>query len=102
MSDKIPGTLLPLFLKLPPQNIVELKFTLESYEGIGILRTINPQTGEVVILAVEDSAVELRAIIDSVSVRLELREIPAPENLDEDWLLDQIADEIPQLSKADR
>ena len=32
----------PLFLKLPAEEIVTLKFLLESYEGFGELRTLLP------------------------------------------------------------
>ena len=80
----------PIFLKLPPDNIVTLKFTLESYEGLGILRTINPQTGEVVVLALQDTVQTVEELIDSVADELSLRRVAAPENANADWLMDTI------------
>lgn len=49
------SSFIPIFLKLPPKNIVFLKFILESYEGLGIVRTLNRPSGEVVILALKDT-----------------------------------------------
>ena len=81
------GNLCPIFLKLPPENIVFLKFILESYEGLGELRTLNSHTGEVVILAIIETKNIVSCIITEFETRLGIREIPAPEYLDGDWLL---------------
>ncbi|OVE80296.1 hypothetical protein BVY02_00740 [bacterium J17] len=77
----------PIFLKLPPDNIVQLKFTLESYEGLGILRTLDSDTGEVVILALEDTLADVESLLESIKGELGMRKIEAPESLEGDWLL---------------
>ena len=77
----------PLFVKLPPAHIVELKFLLESYEGLGIIRTLNQQTGEIVVLATTDTAAEARRVLESAAEALELRFVPTPESVSGDWLL---------------
>ena len=83
MSDKI----LPLFLKLPIENVVHLKCYLESYEGLGELRTLDRDKGEVVILAIEDTIADVRSFVASVQVELDIVEIDQPESVKNDWLL---------------
>ena len=82
-------TITPLFLKLPAEEIVTLKCLLESYEDFGELRTLDRERGEVVILAMPDLLIELRAMLDSVQDLLRLREIPPPDSLEGDWLLSE-------------
>ena len=85
---------LPVFLKLLPKNIVYLKAVLESYDEIGILRTLNKDTGEVVILAVSDLKSELDDLLEGISAELEFTIQESPLNWDEmndkmgDWLVD--------------
>ncbi len=81
------GRLVPVFIKLPPENIVAIKFIIESYDGLGIVRTLNPDTGEVVILAIEDTVNEINKILENLTKDLGLRVIPGPANIKEDWLL---------------
>lgn len=83
MSAKI----LPLFLKLPIENVVLLKNYLESYEGLGELRTLDREQGEVVILAIQDTIAEVRSLVASVKTELNIIEIAQPESVKNDWLL---------------
>lgn len=76
-----------IFLKLPAQNIVLLKFILESYEGLCILRTLNSARGEVVLIALPDTVNTLQEVLDDLEPLTGFRKIPAPSTLDEDWLL---------------
>ena len=51
--DKLdtPGSaLVPLFLKVAPQEIVFIKHILESYEELAVVRTLNADRGEIVAL----------------------------------------------------
>jgi len=77
----------PLFLKLPIENVVQLKSYLESYEGLGELRTLDREKGEIVILALDDTISEVRSFVDSVKSELEITEIDQPESVKNDWLL---------------
>ena len=79
--------LCPIYIKLPAENIVTLKCLLESYEQLGITRTINSDAGEVVILAVSDTVNTLMELLEEVREELNLRLIPPPGSLSEDWLL---------------
>ena len=76
-----------IFLKLSPLKIVELKFTLESYEGIGIIRTLNKNIAEVVIIATKDSLSIVNDVLDSLKQELDFTVIPPPASINDDWLL---------------
>jgi len=77
----------PIYLKLLPEKIVELKLILESYEGIGELRTLDNRKGEVVILAVKDTEQIARELVADIKEQIGVREIPKPDDLSGDWLL---------------
>ncbi len=104
-NTAIAGSVLtPVFLRIPLEHIVLLKFILESYEGLGILRTLrrditdpaispadsgspantadsspsNLNTGtwaDVVILALEDTLPELRGLLDSIKEELNFQQL---------------------------
>lgn len=78
---------IPIYIRMPEAEIVLLKFILESYEGLGILRTLNSDLAEVVILAMEDTVDEVHKILDALSGEISLEIISCPENLDNDWLM---------------
>ncbi|MFN8390072.1 MAG: DUF4911 domain-containing protein [Bdellovibrionota bacterium] len=81
----------PIFIKIAPEDIVWLKSILESYEDLGIIRTLNKEKGEIVILALADTEAELMGLLDSLKKDTDFRIIPAPEGLCEDWLLTENA-----------
>lgn len=84
----------PIFLKLAPEHIAQLQFTLESYEGIGILRTINPAKGEVVILAIADTVPIVKAMLEDLKEDLGLIELSEPVDGNGDWLFEAIREEL--------
>lgn len=86
-SPEIPADVVPFYLKIDPRDIVLLKFTLESYEGLGVLRTINAQSGEVVFIALKDTAAHVRELFEQMRQTISFREIPLPADADENWLL---------------
>jgi|GEM_PF-5718581 len=73
--------LCPVFIKLSSENIVRLKFLLESYEGLGLMRTLNPDRGEIVILATSTTAKYLTGLLDSVGEELDLAAFYPPAQL---------------------
>ena len=85
MSDL--DNLKPIFIKIAPEDIVWLKSVLESYEDFGIIRTLNRDKGEIVILALNDTIDDLNALLASLQKDTNFRIIPAPEGICEDWLL---------------
>lgn len=86
-ADSSQSDISPVYLKLPPEKIVHLKFILETYEGIGELRTLSNMTGEVVVLTTLDQLPDLRGLLKSLEKDLSMREIPQPPSLEGDWLL---------------
>lgn len=93
------ASLFPFFLQLPSENIVSLKFLLESYEGIGVLRTLDEQTGRVVILATEDTAPTVDGFLNSIAAELDLHRISKPPELEGDWLLEEEDSRVELLLK---
>lgn len=63
-----------IYLKLPQKNIVFFKFVLESYEGLGVIRTLNPETGEIVIFTTEHTKKDLLELIESLKSELQIEE----------------------------
>jgi hypothetical protein len=76
-----------IYLKLSPEHIVLLKFILEGYEELAILRTLDSDKAEVVVLALSDTETTVREIIRDISKHIYIEEIPEPKNLEGDWLL---------------
>ena len=85
--DREGSELVPIFLRLPEAQIVLLKFLLESYEGLAVVRTLNAARGEVVVLALRDTEAEARAVVKDLAKDIQLVEIPRPADMSGDWLL---------------
>ena len=81
MTSHSPGSALtPVFLKVTPEDIVRLKFVLESYEHLGVLRTLRRDDGIVVILGVLDTARDLEALLHSLENELRMHRL-SPDDL---------------------
>ncbi len=85
--DKIDDEFYPVYLQIPAEKIVELKFLLESYEGIGELRTLDNDIALVVILGLKDTAAQIRKIIESEKENLKCLEVGQPDCISSDWLI---------------
>jgi hypothetical protein len=84
-------TLIPIYLEIRPQDIAYIKFILESYEEVGIIRTVERKKAVIVLLAVEDFIETARAIVKSLQQEITLIEIPPPPDLGDDWLMTELA-----------
>lgn len=82
----------PLYLRLAPADIALVKFVFESYEGVGIVRTVDQRAAIVVVLAVPDFLAVAREIIRDLQRQIACVEIDAPPNAADDWLMRQIDD----------
>ncbi len=91
MSDG--DELRPVFIKIAPEDIVYLKSVLESYEELGIIRTLNRLTGEIVILALKDTEKELLELLEALKAEIDFRIVPPPDIPSEDWLLAEYLEE---------
>ncbi len=81
--------LIEIYLRIQREDIALIKFIIESYEGIGIVRTVDRKKATVVILVVPDFITHARAILDSLREHMEWHEIPPPEGQD-DWLMEKL------------
>ncbi len=77
----------PIFLRVAPADIALVKFLYESYEGVGIVRTLDRDAAIIVALISPDFLDVARGILDSLQEQITVEEIPAPPDAGEDWLL---------------
>jgi len=79
-----------IYFEIRPEDIAYVKFIFESYEGVGILRTVERKRAQVVLLAIDDFLPIARSILTSLKNELPLTEIPKPAGLADDWLLREL------------
>lgn len=84
-----------IYLELLPEDIAYVKFIFESYEGVGIIRTVERKKAVIVLLVVDDFLDVARSILDSLQKEVPLMEIPRPDDIGDDWLLRELATEFP-------
>ena len=84
-------SLIPIYREICPPDIAYIKFVLESYEEVGIIRTVDRKRAVIVLLAVSDYVEVARAIIKSLQQEITLIEIPRPPGLSDDWLMTELA-----------
>lgn len=82
-----------IFLEIMPKDIAYLKFVIESYEGVAIVRTVDQKRAIVDLLVVEDFMQTALSILASLQQEVSLTEIPRPPDIGEDWLLRDLATE---------
>ena len=85
------GGLVPIFLRLAPVDIALVKFVFESYEEVGIIRTLDRNVATIVALISADFLADGRAILADLQTRVAIEEIPPPPDAGDDWLLPLLA-----------
>jgi hypothetical protein len=80
-----------IYLETPPEHIAYMKFIFESYEEVGIIRTVDRQKSVVVLLAMPEFIDAARAILDSIKNDVPLREIPKPPDAIDDWFMIELS-----------
>lgn len=78
-----------LYLRVRREDIALLKFVLESYEGIAIVRTIDRKKATVVVLAMPDFLPDVHAALASLREHMDWYEIPAPA-VQDDWFMQHV------------
>ena len=74
-------------------HIAYIKFIFESYEEVGIIRTVDRKKAIIVLLAMNDFVTIARAILASLEKEIPLREIARPANVEDDWFMTELAAE---------
>ena len=92
-SNVTVSDLVPVYVRLAPQDIAYLKFIFESYETVGFLRTIDPRAALLVIYLVPDFAATGLALLESVAGEIELERVDEPPDLGDDWLVGEVVNE---------
>ena len=84
---------LEIFLYVRRPDIAYIKFIFESYEGVGIVRTIDPHAAIIVILVAPDFEELARDIVAAITEQVPCVEIPRPREAGDDWLLKPDSDD---------
>ena len=79
-----------IYLEVQPKDIAYIKFIIESYEILGIMRTVDPAEAIIVVLAVPDTMDLTREVLAALGREISIKEIPRPEEIGEDWLLSEL------------
>jgi hypothetical protein len=85
-----------IYLETPPEHIAYIKFIFESYEEVGLIRTVDRRKSIIVLLAMDDFLDTARAILESLKRDVPLIEVPRPAELLDDWLMAELAAESSQ------
>lgn len=81
------------YLEVATDHIAYIKFIFESYEEVGIIRTVDRKKAIIVLLAMNDFVGVARAILASLEKEIPLREIARPANVQDDWFMTELAAE---------
>ena len=81
------------YLEVAAAHIAYIKFIFESYEEVGIIRTVDRKKAIIVLLAMNDFVGVARAILASLEKEIPLREIARPANVQDDWFMTELAAE---------
>jgi hypothetical protein len=84
--------LCPLYLRVAPADIALVKFVFESYEGVGIVRTVDARGAIIVVLVVADFLTVAREIIRDLQAHIACVEVDAPPIEPDDWLMREVKD----------
>ncbi|HXV81228.1 MAG TPA: DUF4911 domain-containing protein [Candidatus Binatia bacterium] len=82
-----------IYLETSPKHIAYIKFIFESYEEVGMIRTIDRRKAIIVLLIMNDFLDTARSILNSIQRDVPLIEIPGPAVGDDDWLMKELSAE---------
>jgi hypothetical protein len=95
-----------IYFIVRPEDIAYVKFIVESYEGVGIIRTVLRQAQHseqgrtvdrkkavIAALVVEDFLAVARSLFASLQNEVAMTEIPRPADIGDDWLMKELATE---------
>lgn len=88
-----------IYLEIAPEHIAYVKFIFESYEEIGIIRTVDRKKAIIVLLAMPDFVDTARQIIDSLKQDIPLAAIPRPGDMTDDWFMLELAEAMTSAQK---
>lgn len=89
-----------IYLEIRPEDIAYVKFIFESYEGVGIIRTVDRKKAVIVLLVAPDFSETARSILASLNNEVALTEVPRPADIGADWLLNELAIQERDIDKG--
>ena len=93
MSERGSSGVVEIHLALSPIDIAYVKFIFESYEGVGIVRTLDRHAALIVALISRDFLADAWGIVADLQTRIDCAVVEAPPDAGEDWLLALMKDE---------
>ncbi|MBW1704701.1 MAG: DUF4911 domain-containing protein [Deltaproteobacteria bacterium] len=63
------------YFKIDQQTIAFLQYTIEAYEDLAVLRTVNPNEGIVELIIAPDFAKEMDEVLRGLSKEIQMEEI---------------------------
>ena len=88
-----------IYLEIVPEHIAYVKFIFESYEEIGIIRTVDRRKAIIVLLAMSDFVDTAHEIIESLKRDVPLAKIPRPADMTADWFMLELAEAMTSAQK---
>ena len=79
-----------IYLETAPENIAYIKFIFESYEEVGIIRTVDRKKAVIVLLAMDDFLATARKIVESIAQMRLVQEISRPLDMTDDWFMAEL------------
>lgn len=79
-----------IYLEVRPADIAYIKFIFESYDGVGIIRTIDRKKAVIVLLVVDGLVLLARRILESLKRDVPFNEIAEPANIGNDWFMSEL------------
>jgi hypothetical protein len=73
-----PASLEKLYFLLPRSEIGFLRFILESYDGLGFARTLDPRQGLVEIAFPASRRLDVERLLGALAGEIGIKEVPAP------------------------
>jgi uncharacterized protein DUF4911 len=87
------SVIVPIYLRLAPGDIAFIKFLFESYEEVGIVRTVDRHEAIIVVLVMRDFLPVASAILHEVQATIVCTEVAVPPAEMDDWLMREIDSE---------
>jgi len=69
-----------IYLRLPPEDIAYVKYVIESYEGVAVLRTVDRTAAIVVVMIAADLEHDARGILQALQHEVAWTEVPPPRD----------------------
>lgn len=92
-NDPRDQRLIEVYLRVRPEDIAYIKFIVESYEFVGVTRTVNREKAIIGVYLAPDFAAEGEGMLRSIEREISVERVPRPREIPEDWLAAALAEQ---------